>query len=56
MKLFCWSTEHNKFKNFYFFLGFGENGITFSVTGMEMAAQFMKNKKHPLTEYFKFGR
>ena len=48
--------EHKKFKNSYFVLGFGGNGITFSVTGMEMAAQFMKNKKHPLTEYFKFGR
>lgn len=48
--------EHKKFKNSYFVLGFGGNGITFSVTGMEMAAKFMKNKKHPLTEYFKFGR
>ncbi len=48
--------EHVKFKNSYFVLGFGGNGITFSVTGMEMASAFMKNKKHPLTEYFKFGR
>ncbi|QOW10498.1 FAD-binding oxidoreductase [Kaistella flava (ex Peng et al. 2021)] len=48
--------EHPKFKNSYFVLGFGGNGITFSVTGMEMAAAFLKNKKHPLTEYFKFGR
>ncbi|OWK73629.1 FAD-dependent oxidoreductase [Flavobacteriaceae bacterium JJC] len=48
--------EHKKFKNSYFVLGFGGNGITFSVTGMEMASAFMKNKKHPLTEYFKFGR
>jgi len=48
--------EHKKFKNSYFVLGFGGNGITFSVTGMEMASEFMKSKKHPLTEYFKFGR
>ncbi|PIF44739.1 glycine/D-amino acid oxidase-like deaminating enzyme [Chryseobacterium sp. 52] len=48
--------EHKKFKNSYFVLGFGGNGITFSVTGMEMAALFMKNKKHLLSEYFKFGR
>lgn len=48
--------EHKKFKNSYFVLGFGGNGITFSVTGMEMASAFMKSKKHPLTEYFKFGR
>lgn len=48
--------EHKKFKNSYFVLGFGGNGITFSVTGMEMASQFMKNKKHLLSEYFQFGR
>ena len=47
---------HKNFKNSYFDLGFGGNGITFSVTGMEMASNFMKNKKHPLTEFFKFGR
>ena len=47
---------HKNFKNSYFVLGFGGNGITFSVTGMEMASNFMKNKKHPLTEFFKFGR
>ncbi|MCJ7935172.1 MAG: FAD-binding oxidoreductase [Chryseobacterium sp.] len=48
--------EHPKFKNSYFVLGFGGNGITFSVTGMEMASLYMKNKKHPLSRYFKFGR
>ncbi|KFF26958.1 NAD(P)/FAD-dependent oxidoreductase [Chryseobacterium vrystaatense] len=48
--------EHKKFKNSYFVLGFGGNGITFSITGMEMASVFMKNKKHLLSEYFKFGR
>lgn len=47
---------HKKFKNSYFVLGFGGNGITFSVTGMDMASKFMKNKKHPLSEYFRFGR
>jgi glycine/D-amino acid oxidase-like deaminating enzyme len=47
---------HDNFKNSYFVLGFGGNGITFSVTGMEMASAFMKNKKHQLSEYFKFGR
>ncbi|WP_267405173.1 MULTISPECIES: FAD-binding oxidoreductase [unclassified Chryseobacterium] len=48
--------EHKNFKNSYFVLGFGGNGITFSVAGMEMASQFMKGKKHPLSKYFKFGR
>ncbi|MBB6369191.1 NAD(P)/FAD-dependent oxidoreductase [Chryseobacterium shigense] len=48
--------EHKKFKNSYFVLGFGGNGITFSVTGMEMASLFMQNKKHILSKYFRFGR
>lgn len=48
--------EHEDFKNSYFVLGFGGNGITFSVTGMEMASDFMNNKTHLLTEYFQFGR
>ncbi|MFC6267672.1 NAD(P)/FAD-dependent oxidoreductase [Frigoriflavimonas asaccharolytica] len=47
---------HEKYPNSYFVLGFGGNGITFSVTGMDMASAFLKNKKHALTEYFKFGR
>ncbi|PWN66614.1 NAD(P)/FAD-dependent oxidoreductase [Chryseobacterium oncorhynchi] len=48
--------EHEKFKNSYFVLGFGGNGITFSLAGMEMVSSFLKNKKHPLSRYFKFGR
>ncbi|MDN4028265.1 NAD(P)/FAD-dependent oxidoreductase [Chryseobacterium gambrini] len=48
--------EHKDFKNSYFVLGFGGNGITFSVTGMEMVSRFMKGKKHLLSKYFQFGR
>ena len=48
--------EHPQFKNSYFVLGFGGNGITFSITGMQMVAAFLKNRKHHLAEYFKFGR
>lgn len=48
--------EHKNFRNSYFVLGFGGNGITFSAVGMEMVSLFMKNKKHPLSQYFKFGR
>ncbi len=47
---------HKDFKNSYFVLGFGGNGITFSVTGMEMVSDWLKGKKHLLTEWFKFGR
>ncbi len=48
--------EHRDFKNSYFVLGFGGNGITFSVTGMEMVSAWLKGKKHLLGEWFKFGR
>src|SRR5690554_7996777 len=48
--------SHKNFKNSYFVLGFGGNGITFSVTGMEMVSDWLKGKKHPLTNYFRFGR
>ncbi len=48
--------EHKQFKNTYFVCGFGGNGITFSVTGMEMVAHWLENKKHPLSEWFRFGR
>lgn len=47
---------HPDFKNSYFVLGFGGNGITFSVTGMEMVSNWLKGKKHLLTPYFAFGR
>ncbi|WP_426094303.1 NAD(P)/FAD-dependent oxidoreductase [Flavobacterium sp. DSR2-3-3] len=46
--------KHPNFKSAYFVLGFGGNGITFSVTRMELVSKMLKNKKHPLAEYFKF--
>lgn len=48
--------EHKDFKNSYFVLGFGGNGITFSVTGMDMVSDWLKGKKHKLTPTFAFGR
>lgn len=48
--------EHPDFKRSYFVLGFGGNGITFSVTGMEMVSDWLKGQKHKLSEYFAFGR
>lgn len=47
---------HEKFKNSYFVLGFGGNGITFSVVGMEMVSCWLKDEKHPLSNLFKFSR
>lgn len=48
--------EHKGFKNSYFVLGFGGNGITFSVTGMEMVSSWLSKRKHPLAKWFSFGR
>lgn len=48
--------KHPDLKNAYFVLGFGGNGITFSVIGMELVSAMLKNRKHPLQEYFRFGR
>jgi len=48
--------QHPDFPSAYFVLGFGGNGITFSVIGMAMASDFLKGKKHELTEYFRFRR
>ena len=48
--------EHTDFRNTYFVCGFGGNGITFSVAGMAMVSDWLKGKKHPLSEWFRFGR
>ncbi|MCF6139847.1 FAD-binding oxidoreductase [Flavobacterium sp. K77] len=48
--------EHPNFPGAYFVLGFGGNGITFSVIGMELVADMLQNKKHPLSDTFKFRR
>lgn len=48
--------EHPDFQNAYFVLGFGGNGITFSVIAMDMISDFLKKKSHHLSEYFKFRR
>ncbi|WP_306350705.1 NAD(P)/FAD-dependent oxidoreductase [Flavobacterium sp. '19STA2R22 D10 B1'] len=47
---------HPNFKSTYFVLGFGGNGITFSVIGMDMVTAMLKNEKHPLQDYFRFRR
>ncbi|TDE55099.1 NAD(P)/FAD-dependent oxidoreductase [Flavobacterium sp. GT3P67] len=48
--------KHPNFPSAYFVLGFGGNGITFSVIGMKLVSEMLKNKKHTLAEYFKFRR
>lgn len=48
--------SHPDFKRSYFVLGFGGNGITFSVTGMEMFSDWINGNPNPLSTYFAFGR
>lgn len=47
---------HPEFPSTYFVLGFGGNGITFSVIGMDMLNAYLKGEKHQLDSYFKFRR
>ncbi len=48
--------KHPDFKNTLFVLGFGGNGITFSVIGMELISELLKNNLPELCDYFKFRR
>ncbi|GAA3782610.1 FAD-dependent oxidoreductase [Flavobacterium ginsengiterrae] len=46
----------NPKKNEHYVLGFGGNGITFSVIGMNSIVDSINNKKNPDLEYYGFGR
>ena len=48
--------SHTDFKNSYFLLGFGGNGITFSVMGMEILSDALGGRQNKFLEYFKFKR
>ena len=43
-------------KNESYILGFGGNGITFSVMAMDCILPILKNEPHEFLEYYKFGR
>ena len=43
-------------KNEHYILGFGGNGITFSVMGMDAILHSINNGPHPYLEYYKFNR
>jgi glycine/D-amino acid oxidase-like deaminating enzyme len=47
------SPEHS---NALFVLGFGGNGITFSVQAMDIIVDFLKGRPNELSNYYKFGR
>ena len=43
-------------KNNHYILGFGGNGITFSVMGMDAIMDSINNSPHPYLDYYKFER
>lgn len=48
--------EHPEHKDMYFALGYGGNGITFSVIAAEMIRDLYTGKANPDTQIFKFNR
>jgi glycine/D-amino acid oxidase-like deaminating enzyme len=48
--------RHADFPNAFFVLGFGGNGITFSLLGMKMLSDELAGIQNKFLEYFKFGR
>lgn len=47
---------NKKFPSAVFVLGFGGNGITFSVQSMQLVIDILKNTKNPLLHYYRFNR
>lgn len=45
-----------EYKRSYFVLGFGGNGITYSVQAMKLLPKIMKNEIPELAHYYRFGR
>ena len=48
--------ESPEFKNALFVLGFGGNGITFSIQAMDIVVDLMKGRENQLAYYYRFGR
>lgn len=47
---------HPAFPSALFVLGFGGNGITFSLMGMKLVSQMLKGKEPALARHYRFGR
>ena len=47
---------HPDYSNCYFVLGFGGNGITFSVMGMDIISDAIAGRPNRFLTYFRFGR
>jgi glycine/D-amino acid oxidase-like deaminating enzyme len=48
--------SHPEHHNSFFVLGYGGNGITFSLMGMKMLSDNLAGRKNRFNEYFKFKR
>ncbi len=48
--------ESPEYKNALFVLGFGGNGITFSIQAMDIIIDLMKGRQNSLADYYRFGR
>lgn len=48
--------ESPEFPGALFVLGFGGNGITFSVQGMDIVTDLLEGKQNELAHYYRFGR
>lgn len=47
---------HPDYPNSYFILGFGGNGITFSIMGMKILSDALRGQPNRFLEYYRFGR
>ncbi len=45
-----------EYKNALFVLGFGGNGITFSVQAMQIIPDLLEGRENRLANYYRFGR
>jgi glycine/D-amino acid oxidase-like deaminating enzyme len=48
--------SHPAYPDSYFMLGFGGNGITFSVMGMKILSDAVAKRKNIFLDYFRFDR
>lgn len=48
--------KHDRYPNSYFVLGFGGNGITFSIQGMELILKLLMGEQDNLLNYYRFHR
>ena len=47
---------HHKYPNAFFVMGFGGNGITFSIQGMALILKLLRGEPDPLLHLYRFGR